>query len=166
MSVDQDIWKIVAEKCCHTHQLRTVRNVARDLATLQSLCKSLTTCASSAWPEAAKLCQEGWLDYDKLEAPTGKQLKLPAKSMVADEVLQQVITFHPAQLQVFHQIQRDKAATVFAKSAKATYHLTDGDLKHLVPELTHNRYRPSTPCRLYKQQVTENNAGPYKQAFL
>lgn len=44
MSVDLDIWKIVAEKCCQTHQLRTVRNVARDLASLQSLCKSLMTC--------------------------------------------------------------------------------------------------------------------------
>lgn len=168
MSVDQDIWKIVAEKCCYTHQLRTVRNVARDLATLQSLCKSLTTCASSAWREAAKLCQDGWIDYEKQEATTLTQLRpfLPAKSVTADEVLQQVIKLHPAQLQVFNQIQRDKAATVFAKDAKATYHLADGDLKHLVPKLTHNRYRPSAPCRLYKQQVTENNACPYKQAFL
>lgn len=92
MSPDQDIWKIIAEKCCHTHQLRTVRNVARDLATLQSLCKSSTTCASSAWSEAAKLCQERWLDRDKLDAPTISQLKqfLPAKSVVAGEVLQQV----------------------------------------------------------------------------
>lgn len=169
MSVDPEVWKIMAEKCCQTHQLRTVRNVARDLATLQSLCKSLTTCASAAWPEAARLCQDGWLDYKNSEAPTLTQLKqsLPANSVVADEVLQQVIKLHPAQLQLFHQIQRDNAVTVFSKVAKATYHLTDSDLKCLVPQLTRNRYRPSTPCRLYKQQVRETQQlALHNQAFL
>lgn len=157
MSVDLDIWRIVAEKCVHIHRLRTLCSVASDLATLQCLCKSLSTCASSAWPILAEFCGTpyGWPEDVKAGSLTTKQLKqyLPPGVFLKEEVLQQAVRLQPAQLVVFIQIQKDKAATIYAAQAMKDYRLTKDDLKPLAFQAQHNPHKPSAPCRLYSKQV-------------
>lgn len=148
----------MAEKCVYTHKLRTVSDVARDLATLQCLCKSVSTCASSAWPALAdKLCDRpyGWPEDVKSVSLTIDQLKhyLPVDAVLAEEVLQQAANRQPAQLVVFVQMQRDKKARYHATQAKQEYFLSKHDLKALKPLAKHNRHRFSAPC-LYSKQVT------------
>ena len=146
----------MAEKCVCSHKLRTVRDVARDLAALQCLCKSVSTCASSVWPAVAdKLCRKpyGWPEGFKtgLLTPDQRKQHIPFTQVLAGEVLQQAVNLQPAQLIVFIQIQRDKEATFAAAQAKKGYFVTMEDLKPLAPHAQHTWRGHTLPCYYSKQ---------------
>lgn len=158
VSIDLDIWKNVAEKCVHTNRLRTVCDVARDLAKLQCLCKSLSTCASSAWPTLAdKLCKKPyrWPEDVNIDSLTTDQLTryLPADKFLADEVLQLAVKLPPAQLVIFIQIQTDQKATIDAAQAKKEYLLTKDDLKPVGFQAKQIPRNSFARRRLYSKQV-------------
>ncbi|KAL3136182.1 hypothetical protein ABBQ32_007196 [Trebouxia sp. C0010 RCD-2024] len=107
MSTDLNIWKIVAGKCVETHQLRTVGDIARDLATAQCLCSVYAVSMRTALD---KLCDRPyrWPEDVKSGSLTTNQLKqyLPVDTVLAEEVLQQAVNRQPAQLVVFVQMQK------------------------------------------------------------
>ena len=52
----QDAWAVVAAHLVERHALRSVYDVARDLACLQLVCKGSSQCADDAWPAVVLLC--------------------------------------------------------------------------------------------------------------
>ena len=150
----QGIWELIAKECLQVHSLRTVCNVARDLAALQSVCKSSVGCATSVWQSVGD--HGKYSSLPKSGKLTVKKLKhyLPDEAQKAGTVLEQVIKLPSDQVAVFIQAQSAKYAAMVNKTkAKQEYKLSDADVKPLRHQLKRNIYNASAPVRLYYKQV-------------
>ena len=126
-----------------THVLRTVYDVARDLARLQLVCKNSSRCADSAWPAIAKKCHpahvkkasQRWLSVDQV----AEYLHERGVRVASFRVLEEALQLPTDQLVVFLQCQADKYASIRHTDAATQYGLTSIDLANVPPTGTYKK---------------------------
>ena len=124
-----DLWLIVAKLCVETHELRTVCNIAHDLCSLQSTCKSSSQCAKSLWQTVRNLC------HKSSRAVGGKRNVAALKEhfdknhvVLSTAELSKAVNLRPDMLVVYVQLQIDKCVNILHSAAMKTYHLDKPDL--------------------------------------
>ena len=150
-----DIWKLVADHVCvKIDKLRTVPGAARDLAALQQVCTSSTSCATEAWASLAKSCDTSAALVFGSKGVSVKKLDKIIRNSAEKALLERAVLLSSDQLTVFLQLQSDKRKYMYKKEAKAVYRLTEGDFADLKHQVVANPVNSSyKPARRYPKQV-------------
>ena len=146
-------WTAIAKSCVHLHELRSVCNVARDLSSLQSVCKSSQSCAVDVWPDVAACCSH----VESVNAVAGctvEQLRkrLPSHQHL-QETLDKALQLPPAKLAIFIQIQCEKEYFLQGTQASEQYGLSSKELQPVKHQLIRLPKKKSTFVRRYCRQV-------------
>lgn len=126
-SLSPDLWKIVASFCVDTHELRTVCNVAQDLCSLQSVCKSSSQCATSLWRSLRNLCYHSSCAVKPSVASLREHFE-KQQVVLTNTELSTALSMQPDLLVAFVQVQTEKNKTVSESEAIQKYHLDQCDL--------------------------------------
>lgn len=148
-----EIWTAIATSCVHLHELRSVCNVARDLSSLQSVCKSSQSCAADVWPDVAALCS--YVESEVAVAGcTIEQLKkrLPNSDQCLQETLDKALQLAPAKLAIFIQRQCERELVLHGTQAVGQYGLSFEDLESVKHQLICLPQRNSVFDRRYSRQ--------------
>lgn len=146
-SLTTDLWQHIASFFLDTHKLRTVCNVAQDLCSIQSTCKSSRACAADYWPSVVLLCQ---IPNRRIvrEINFLPQLKyhLACQDIFVDHaVLARAVKLPSDLLIIYLQVQTDKSITVTPWRAESTFQLTATDLQ--------NQLQPVNKVQMRQEQI-------------
>ena len=157
-SLSPDLWTTVASFCVDTHELRTVCNVAQDLCSLQSVCKSSSRCATSLWRSLRNLCYHSSCAVKPSEASLSEHF-WKQQVVLTNTELSTALSMQPDLAGAFVQVQTEKSKTVSESEATQKYHLDQYDLadcqKVHTAETQPEKSRPRKQhCATYSSQVS------------
>ena len=145
-------------QCVHAHELRSVCNIARDLSSLQSVCKSSQSCAAAVWPAVVECCSH----IESVKAVAGCTIEELRKRLPSDqypqETLDKALQLPPEKLAIFIQMQCEQDYFYYGTQAAERFRLSSKDLKSVKHQLIRNPRNRSAPARRYCRQVSYSSS--------